>query len=274
MAGMILVAIGNEMAKGLRQGWSERVQIVIELPLYTGFTFLISFIVGKGRQAASTGRIGWTLHPHQGSWIFLGIAALILVVLQAQKMYWRLIAEIQTGTLEQTYLSPLPSWVHVAAGRVTAATAEAAVILAVIYAVIAPLLGLRYIWRFSALVPLGFLLLGSAGLSLFIAGLTLLWKRIEMLVDAMLFTAMLFAGLLFPTDRMPGWARVIGEPLFLTHAVAALRMIMLTGRDPGSYGAGGLAWVLATALGSFAAGVTVFRACDRAALRCGSLARH
>jgi ABC-2 type transport system permease protein len=41
---------------------------------------------------------------------FVGLAAFILFYLQSSKLYWRLLAEIQSGTLEQVSLSSLPSW--------------------------------------------------------------------------------------------------------------------------------------------------------------------
>jgi len=36
-----------------------------------------------------------------------------------------MLTEIQTGTIEQTYLSSLPSWVHIIVGRAISAVVEA-----------------------------------------------------------------------------------------------------------------------------------------------------
>jgi hypothetical protein len=100
---------------------------------------------------------------------------------RVQKMFWRLLAEIQTGSLEQTYLSPLPSWVHVVGGRVSAAIAETAVVVGVLYGVINLFVRIDLHWRPIALIPLVLLIIGSAGPALVMAGITLVWKRTQML---------------------------------------------------------------------------------------------
>jgi ABC-2 type transport system permease protein len=131
----VLTAVGNETVKGLRRGWSERLQILIELPLFVTFVLLLGFTVGQGTTIATTGKLDWSLDPRQAGWLFIGMATFTYTYLHMQTMFWRLLAEIQAGTLEQTYLSPLSSWVHVVGGRVLAAIAETTVVVAVMYAV-------------------------------------------------------------------------------------------------------------------------------------------
>jgi hypothetical protein len=162
-AGRLLTAVGNEIVKGLRHGWSERLQILIELPLFVAFVLLLGFTVGKGTTIATTGRLDWSLDPRQAGWLLVGMATFTYTYLHVQKMFWRLLAEIQAGTLEQTYLSPLPSWVHVAGGRVLAAIAETTVVVAVMYAVTSLAVPLDLHWRADVLVPLALLVTGAAG---------------------------------------------------------------------------------------------------------------
>jgi ABC-2 type transport system permease protein len=119
-----LTAVGNETVKGLRHGWGERVQILIELPLFIVFLLLLSITAGTAQAIATTGEVDWTLDAGHTTWLLLGFVGFMYAYLHTQKMFWRLLAEIQSGTLEQTYLSPLPSWVHVVAGRIVAAIAE------------------------------------------------------------------------------------------------------------------------------------------------------
>src|SRR5919204_6555798 len=95
-----LVAIGNEINKGLRQAWAERVQIIIELPLFVSFALLFSVILGQGQRLAATGTLAWQFDPHQTTWFFLGFVVFTFAYLQSVKMFWRLLGEIQTGTLE------------------------------------------------------------------------------------------------------------------------------------------------------------------------------
>ena len=98
---------------------------------------------------------------------------------QAVKLFWRLLAEIQSGTLEQVYLSPLPSWLVAAAGRLAAALAETVLVVAAIYGIISAFVPLRYAWTPAALLPAAALIVTVVGYSLIIGGMTLVWKRIQ-----------------------------------------------------------------------------------------------
>jgi ABC-type multidrug transport system permease subunit len=268
------VAIGNEVFKGLRHGWAERTQIVIELPLFVSFMLMLSFIVGQGEQVVTTGRMNWTLDTAATSWLFLGISVYILVYLQIQKLFWRLLAEIQTGTLEQTYLGPLPSWVHTVLGRAVAATVEAAIVVGVLYAVTSLVVRLDLSWRLDALVPLAFALAGSTGFALVIAGLTLRWKRIEMFNDLVLLLVMFFSGVIIAVNQLPSIADYISPYLFLTHTTEGIRRIMLEDQSLSLWGTGGYIWMVTTALGWLLTGFAIFRACEYAAKRSGSLNRY
>ncbi|TDO30402.1 ABC-type multidrug transport system permease subunit [Kribbella sp. VKM Ac-2527] len=242
-----LTAVGNETVKGLRHGWSERLQILIELPLFIVFLLLIGFTAGKADTIAATGQLEWALDRHQMAWLLLGFVAYAYTYLHVVKMFWRLLTEIQSGTLEQTYLSPLPSWVHVVAGRIVAAIAESAFVVAVMYAVTATLVRIDLHWRIDALLPIALLIVGSAGLAMAIAGLTLVWKRIPLLNDMALMLVMFVSGAILPTTEMPAWAETVAKPLFLTHSIAGLRTVMLDGATIPATGLGGLTWMLGTA---------------------------
>ena len=264
-------AVGNETVKGLRHGWGERLQILIELPLFVIFVLLLGYTVGQGEAIAETGRVDWALDPRHMTWLFVGLAIFVYTYLHLQKMFWRLLAEIQSGTLEQTYLSPLPSWVHVVGGRVLAAIAETAIVVAVMFAVTSLMVRLELNWRLDALVPVALLILGAAGLALMIAGITLIWKRIQMLNDLVLLAVFFFSGAVLPRAEMPAWAEAVGTPLFMTHAVAGVRTVMLDGHSLAWGATGGLGWMVGSAAAWFVAGLAVFRVCERLAMRQGSL---
>lgn len=269
-----VTAVGNEVVKGLRHGWSERLQILIELPLFIIFLLLIGFTAGKADTIAATGQIEWTLDPQHMSWLLLGFVAFTYTYLHVQKMFWRLLTEIQSGTLEQTYLSPLPSWVHVVAGRIVAAITEAAFVVAVMYAVTAALVRIDLHWRIDALLPLALLIVGSAGLAMAIAGLTLVWKRIPLLNDLLLMLVLFFSSAMLPLTELPGWAETVAKPLFLTHVMAGLRIVLLDGASIPATGTGGLLWMLGTAVAWFVAGFAVFWISERIARRRGSLSQY
>jgi ABC-2 type transport system permease protein len=108
-----LTSLGNEVRKGLLFAWSERLQILIELPAFAAFVLLL----GAGQQIAA-GHVHWTLSSGRTSVMVLWFVPFMFFYMQVIKLFWRLLGEIQSGTLEQVYLSPLPSWLVVAGGRV------------------------------------------------------------------------------------------------------------------------------------------------------------
>ncbi|WP_219419327.1 ABC transporter permease [Pseudonocardia nigra] len=266
--------MGNEIVKGLRHGWGERLQILIELPLFIIFLLLIGFTAGKATTIAATGKLEWTLNSRHMAWLLLGFVAFTYTYLHVQKMFWRLLTEIQSGTLEQTYLSPLPSWVHVVAGRIVAAIAESAFVVAAMYAVTSLFVPIDLHWRLDALLPLTLLIVGAAGLAMAIAGLTLVWKRIPLLNDVALMVVMFLSGAILPATEMPGWADAAGQPLFLTHTMTALRTVMLDGARIPAGGPGGLIWMLTTAAAWFVAGLVLFRICEQIARHRGCLSHY
>jgi len=213
-----LIAVGNEVHKGLLHAWAERVQILIELPLFIGFT---------------------------------------------------------AGTLEQVYLSPLPSWLIAAAGRVVAALAETAVVAAAVYSGVRLLVPLRIGWRPAALLPLLLVVLAVVGYSLLIGGLTLVWKRIEMLVEAQGIAVWVLSATALPLLAVPGWMATAGRLVPITPGLASLYEVMFAGRPASTlWGTGGLVRMLATTAGWLLAGILAFALGERAAKRRRSLGRY
>lgn len=270
--GAALTAIGNEVYKGLLAGWSERIQILIELPLFISFFLLFGVLVGRGQEVAAGGELSWSFDPEQVSWLFLGFTAFTFFYLQSAKLFWRLLGEIQTGTLEQVYLSPLPSWLIAVAGRVLAAVIETIFVVGVMFAATSLIVDIEVPWNPQAAVPLLFLVAGSVGYSLVIGGLTLVFKRVEMLADLMLVPVFIAGGVLVPVSQMPGWLAAVGRLFPITQPLESLRSVLLE-RQPFDvlWGDGGLVWVVATALSWLAFGIASFKFGERLAKRRGSL---
>jgi len=88
----------------------------------------------------------------------------------------------------------------------------------------------------------GSVLLLLLGLGLFIAAnlavgftfSTLARNQLQAMQLAVFFIlpSILLSGFMFPFAGMPGWARVIGEMLPLTHALRLIRGILLKGNGP------------------------------------------
>lgn len=256
--GRFLVAVGNEVSKGLRHAWAERLQIIIELPFFAAFMLLVALLLGRGAEVAATDKLDWHLDPRQTTWVFLGFITFSFVFFTSVKMFWRLMAEIQTGTLEQTYLSPLPAWLNIAAGRLVASLAETALVVAALTLITSLVADLQLTWSGQALAPLLLVIVGGMGHALIIAGLTLAWKRVELLQEMLTGIIMFVSGAILPLTNMPGWLSSVAKPVFLTHSIAAMRTTLQDGGSIPTWGIGGWVWLTATAVAWLAGGVALF----------------
>jgi len=275
-AGMtrFVTALGNEVRKGLLFAWSERLQIAMEVPFFAVFILLLGPLLGAGHQIAA-GHLSWTLNSGRTSLVMVGFLPAMFFYFQAVKLFWRLLAEIQAGTIEQVYLSPLPSWLVAAAGRVIAAILETLALIGVTYGLVSAFVTLHFHWTTAALVPLAFLMVTGIGYSLIIAGMTLLWKRIQLLQETFLMLVMIFAFTALPAITVPGWFTGLGRVFPVTADVASLYGVMLGHRGvTGPWGTGGLVWVIVTAAAYLAAGIAVFRVLEHLTKARGALGAY
>lgn len=267
------VAIGNEVDKGLRFGWAERKQIVLELTMFVPLFLLFAALAGQA-DAIVGGRFEWTFDDRRTAWLLVGWVLGMFFYLQAQKFFWRQLGEIQAGTLEQVYLSPLPWWLLAAVGRVLASILETIFVVGTLYVVVALTVGVDIDWHPAVVVPIGFLVVGSVGYSMMIGGLTLLWKRIEVLNDTLLIIVFFASGMMVALDDMPGWMSAVGRFLPVTHPIEATRSVLLEGDGLTLTGDGGLTWMAALAAGWFAAGAYAFHRAAQIVRRDGTLTRY
>jgi ABC-2 type transport system permease protein len=269
-----LTALGNEIHKGLLHAWSERLQIVIELPFFALIILLLGPLLGQGRQIAAR-HVHWALSSRTTTVLVLWFVPFIFFYMQVVKLFWRLLAEIQAGTIEQVYLSPLPSWLVVAAGRVVAAAIETLLVAAATYGIVSAFVAIHLHWTAAALLPAVAIMISGVGLSLIVAGVTLVWKRIQLINDTVLMLVMLFSAAAVPLITVPAWWTDTSRVFPLTAGIASLNNVMLQDRSlTQAWGMGGLIGLLVTATGYLAAGILTFRLGEHAAKHRGALARY
>jgi ABC-2 type transport system permease protein len=269
-----LTSLGNEIRKGLLFAWSERLQILIELPMFAVFVLLLGPLLGAGHQITA-GHVHWTLSSGRTSVMVLWFVPFTFFYMQVVKLFWRLLGEIQSGTLEQVYLSPLPSWFIVAAGRVVAALIESVLVAGGTYGIVSIFVPLRYHWQASVLLPVALVIISATGFSLIIGGLTLVFKRIQLLNDTVMIVVMLASAGAVPLIAVPGWMAGAGRAFPLTAGVASLYGVLLGHRSATAlWGTGGLVWLLVTAAAYLNAGILAFRGFERVAKTRGTLTRY
>ena len=93
---------------------------------------------------------------------------------------------------------------------------EAALTAALLYLLINLVVSVTMSLQWAAVLPLVLLVVGSVGYSLILGGLTLLFKRLEILKDLFQTAVLIFGGVLVSLERMPGWMATIAVPP--THA--------------------------------------------------------
>jgi ABC-type polysaccharide/polyol phosphate export permease len=256
-------SISNEVAKGLIDLWRGKTAALLELVLFGIMFLVLTYAIGHG-----------TLRPSLVAPLTVGFVAYLFFHMQTNRLFWGLLGEIQSGTLEQLYLSPLPPWM-LTAGLTAASILEAAITALLL------LLGVRLVTpvtiplRWAAVLPLVLLVLASVGYSLILGGLTLRFKRIEILKELFQLVVLIFGGVFISLDRLPGWMAAIARLLPLTPGVEALRKTLLDGASLSTLATDGtLLWLVGNTAAYVALGIVIFRWCERIAKRRGTLGRY
>ncbi len=256
-------AIGNEIVKGLIDLWRGKLASLLELILFALFFLAITFALGRG-----------TFHREQVAPLLLGFVGYIFFHMQTNRLFWGLLGEMQSGTLEQMYLSPLPSWL-LTIGLQVASVVEAALSALVLALLINLVVSVTIPLQWAALLPLAMLVLGSVGYSLILGGLTLLFKRLEVLKELFQVVVLIFGGVLVSLDHMPGWMATIARFLPLTPGVEVLRKLLLDQVELRTLaGDGTLLWLVGSAAAYLLLGIVIFRWCERIAKRRGTLGQY
>ena len=256
-------AIGNEISKGLIDLWRGKIASFLELILF-GFYFLaITFALGRG-----------AFHPEQVASLLIGFVGYIFFHMQTNRLFWGLLGEMQSGTLEQMYLSPLPSWL-LTIGLEVASVVEAALTAILLYLFVSLVVRVSIPLQWAAMLPLAMLVVGSVGYSLILGGLTLRFKRLEILKEMFQIVVLIFGGVFVSLERMPGWMATIARFLPLTPGVDVLRKILLDQVELQTLAADGtLWWLVGNAMAYLVVGIVIFRLCERIAKRHGTLGQY
>ncbi len=193
--------------------------------------------------------------------IVIGYVLWILVVFILEGIAYGIQVEAQTGTLEQIFLSPFGTLNVLMIRGIASLTLHITLIFGIL--IFTMLLTKRYLhFSPSILLPLISVLLGAYGLSLTIAALTLLYKRIQQLLGLVQFA--LFFLLTFPSEV---WSRSLQDlRIILPMTVGSDLIRDLMGRNQ-RLDLSGLVFAFINGIGYLIVGVLVFSWAERKAKR-------
>src|SRR5262249_41825843 len=112
--------LGNETAKNLLILWAHRATVLPEIGLFAVTYVTMQYVIGEGSLVED-------LLPAT----LLGVVAYAFTYHVLMRMTAGTLEEVNTGTFEQTHLSPVPAWL-LSTGRLAAATLEALAVAAVV----------------------------------------------------------------------------------------------------------------------------------------------
>ncbi|MFI9154618.1 ABC transporter permease [Streptomyces sp. NPDC053367] len=261
--GGIATEVGKGVA-GLVAGWREMLVQVITFPL---FYLLLVLFMGRGQLRDDL------LLPG-----LLGMVSLTFIHEQVNRAFWSFLGDIQSGVLEQTYLSPLPSWTLILGRQVSAMIAALPSAVAVLIAgyVTIEARGGDMPFDVQVLVPLATIAAGTCGLALILCGLTLVYKRIEIITQVSVAIWFIAGGTFVPLDKMPDWSAFLSRLIVpIAPGIEAMRDILIGGHSLTDLQTGwGLGWLLLQPVLIVAAGIVLFARLEKVAKRRGTLGRY
>ncbi|MGW6599900.1 ABC transporter permease [Streptomyces sp. NPDC055036] len=260
-------AFSNEVRKGLLNlaaGWRE---VLVQMITFPVFFLLLVLFMGRGQLRDEL------LLPG-----LLGMVSLVFIHEQVNRAFWSYLGDMQSGVLEQTYLTPLPSWTLILGRQV------AAVVSALPSALSVLLVGVITIearggdtpFDVQILVPAASIVLGTCGLALILCGLTLVYKRIEIITQFSMAVWFIAGGTFVPLDNMPDATAFLSRLLVpIAPGIEAIRDILVGGHAlTGLVTGWGLWWVILQPLVLIAIGVVLFGRLENVARRRGTLGRY
>lgn len=261
--GIISQALYNEIHRRLillvSYKFNVCMQVLEILLLYIG----VSFFVGGGR-----------FDPLQLAGTLLGYVIWFYARVMILSTGAELVGEAQAGTLEQTYMSPVPPAILLI-GRMLAILVTTTIMLVPPMLGIALVFHIQYTFHWEVIPVLALTLAGLFGFSLALSGAALVFKQIAALADLTQNLMLFLTGALLPVTLFPGWLTVVANTLPITQGIIVMRSVVLSGKSLGATWAdSSLIWLIVNSAVYITLGSLVFIWCEATARRSGSLGQY
>ena len=260
---MTLLIIGNEIYKRLRILWTYKMNIMTQV-LTVGFIFIgASYFIENGQ-----------LNPAPLASVLLGYLLWFYARIVIMSSSEDLMREMQAGTLEQIYMSPVSASVLLFA-RLLALLLSTTVIVMIPMSLLALLLKIQVPLRWEEGLALGITLLGLFGFTLALSGIALVFKQIGALADLVQNALLFLTGALLPVSHFPVWLSVIAQTLPITQGIIVLREVALGAQSLGKvWMDGSMFWLCINSAGYLLVGMLIFKWGERVAKMKGSMGHY
>lgn len=253
----------NTMGGNVRKVWIEMLRylpntISLLVTFYAIFLFMMLGVRVLGDPASADENIRY---------IIVANAFWFMLLMGVSSMGWELTAEAMRGTLEQLYMATKPTWFILLSRMV--GTAGINVLLLVVMVSLGMLTARQWL---SFDLPLLLLVLpltmvGVIGLGFVVAGLAIIFKQINAMLQIVQFA---FMGLAFaPPSAVPGL-----EFAPAVQGIDMVRRAMVYGQGFGSFTATDWSILILSGVFYFVVGMVVFRMCERQAMVRGLLGHY
>ena len=253
----------NEVRKELIITWNYRANAAIELLTLVFVFVFISYFAGGGEIDSETlpgSLLGFLL------WFYAAFAI--------SGMSSGITGEASIGTLEQLYMSPMPTWL-VFVGRVIATFVKGTLMVALLGVVLAMILPVTLPLELAALPPFALTMVGLFGFGYAIGGLTLVFKQISS-ASGLLTNVLLFLnGALLPVHHFPAWLETVAVFLPTTQGIIVLRKVVVDGASlTAVWQDGSMVFLAVQSLVFLVVGWILFNVGERVAKQRGTLGQY
>ena len=258
-----LLVTYNEAVKGLKLTWDYKFNLLM-LGIMNSIVFVgISFFIGQGELNADL------MTP-----ALLGYLVWFFAVTVIFDMNTNLAQEAQTGTLEQLYMSPVSSS-FIFIGRTIATLITGSLMMVLIGVGLGQALGLSIPMNWQGIAVIGVTIFGLLGFGFMIGGATLLFKQVSPLANLLQNILLFLNGALLPIHLMPDWLAAVAKTLPTTQGIVVLRSVVLDGASLADvWRNNSLIWLIVHSATYLLAGWLIFKVCETAAKKQGTLGKY
>ena len=253
----------NEVRKTFIITWNYRVDLAIQLLTLVLLFVFISFFIGSG-----------TIESEGLPAVLLGYLVWLYAVMAISNMSTSLSGEASIGTLEQIYMSPVPTWL-VIVGWVVANFLQHTVIVALLGVILVTILPVTLPLELAALPPFVLTMIGLIGFGYAIGGLTLVYKQVGSVSNLLTNVLLFLNGALLPVHHFPAWLETIAVFLPTTQGIIVLRKVVVDGASlTAVWEDGSMVFLAVQSVLYLVVGWALFNVGERVAKRQGTLGQY